>query len=384
MIFISGLLFKTIKIKKMNIETEAAIADVLTSTHYLPCISLIMPFEPKMGLKKELTYKIKIAADQIKKEVNENYPPEKATPVLNKLMKVIDGLNYNTHKKSVAIFISPVFEKVIYLDMLVEEKVVIDESFEIRDLILNKKETQQYLLVVLTGKCTKIFVGHNGDLKRVTENFEDNIENYINDISEKIANFSDENKRKEILFDKLLKHTDNGLALLMQAYQGPVFVMGTVKTIGHFKSLSKNLTRIVDYIPGSFDEKTDHELHNIMLPYLKNWKQVQQKSVIKLLDEAMSKKKLVFGMGDVWKAASLKQGRLLVVEKGFSFKAEHTDENNAIRALDNGVHDVFYIKDAVDDVIEKVLMCGGSVEFVEDGLLLDYQKIALVEYYPNA
>jgi len=365
----------------MNTETENAIAEVLTSTHYLPCISLIMPFDPKMGLKKELTYKLKRAVDQIKKEVNDNYPLEKATPVLNKLQKVIDELNYNTHKKSVAIFISPVFEKVIYLDMLVEEKTVVDESFEIRDLILSKKETQQYLLVVLTGKCSKIFVGHNGDLKRVTENFQDNIENYINDISEKIANFSDENKRKEILFDKLLKHTDNGLTLLLQAYEGPVFVMGTVKTIGHFKNLSKNLTRIVDYIPGSFDEKTDHELHAIMFPYLKNWKQVQQKSIVKLLDEAMGKKILVQGMSDVWKAASQKQGKLLVVEKGFSFKAEHTNESNGIRAFENGDNEAFYIKDAVDDVIEKVLLCGGSVEFVEDGLLKDYQRIALIEYY---
>ena len=40
-----------------------------------------------------------------------------------------------------------------------------------------------------------------------------------------------------------------------------------------------------------------------------------------------------------------------------------------------------YIKDAVDDVIEKVLENGGDVEFVEEGLLNDYQQIALIQYY---
>ena len=40
-----------------------------------------------------------------------------------------------------------------------------------------------------------------------------------------------------------------------------------------------------------------------------------------------------------------------------------------------------YIKDAVDDVIEKVLENGGDVEFVDTGLLEDHHHIALLQYY---
>jgi hypothetical protein len=40
-----------------------------------------------------------------------------------------------------------------------------------------------------------------------------------------------------------------------------------------------------------------------------------------------------------------------------------------------------YIKDAVDDVMEKVLETGGDVEFVDEGMLKDYDHIALVQYY---
>ena len=40
-----------------------------------------------------------------------------------------------------------------------------------------------------------------------------------------------------------------------------------------------------------------------------------------------------------------------------------------------------YIKDAVDDVIEKVLETGGDVEFVDAAVLNDYQHIALLQYY---
>ena len=145
-----------IKLSKMQMNLSEQFAEVLTATKYLPCVSIIMPFEPKMGLKKELDYKLKTAADKIEKELIANYPSEKATPVIKKIHKVLNELNYYTHKKSIAIFVSPLIDKVYYLDMVVEEKVIIDESFEIRDLIYSKKEIHKYLLAVLSSKWTKI------------------------------------------------------------------------------------------------------------------------------------------------------------------------------------------------------------------------------------
>ena len=49
--------------------------------------------------------------------------------------------------------------------------------------------------------------------------------------------------------------------------------------------------------------------------------------------------------------------------------------------MDNSSNNNFFIKDAVDDIIEKVIESGGDVEFVDEGILTDYQKIVLLEYY---
>ena len=131
----------------------AAYAPVLEASHYLPCITLIMPFEPKMSLKKDLVYQLKIASEKIESEILGNYHREEALPVMKKLRQVIKDLNYHTHKISIAIFISPLIEKVYYLDLPVEEKIMIDDSFEIRDLIYSKKEIHKYLLVALNYHC---------------------------------------------------------------------------------------------------------------------------------------------------------------------------------------------------------------------------------------
>ncbi len=52
-----------------------------------------------------------------------------------------------------------------------------------------------------------------------------------------------------------------------------------------------------------------------------------------------------------------------------------------IYKADEAGNQISYIRDAVDDVIEKVLEKGGDVEFVDKDLLSNYQHIALVHYY---
>ncbi|MEO6219305.1 MAG: hypothetical protein ABIO81_02680, partial [Ginsengibacter sp.] len=86
------------------------------------------------------------------------------------------------------------------------------------------------------------------------------------------------------------------------------------------------------------------------------------------------------GIEDVMSAASLHKGRLLVVEKNYICPIQHGSEDN-IHSCYAGNINPFYIKNTVDEVIDKVLENGGDVEFVDDNLLQDYQRIALIQYY---
>src|SRR5690242_3031048 len=143
----------------MKPASSSQVLDVLESIHYRPCISIIMPFEPKMNAKAEISQRLKSAVDKVEKNVKEEYPEDLGNLVILKLRNIIRNLNFSTFKKSVAIYVSPVFEKVLYLDIPVQEKIIVDGSFEIRDLLYSKKEMQQYLVLVLSGKFSKVYVG---------------------------------------------------------------------------------------------------------------------------------------------------------------------------------------------------------------------------------
>jgi hypothetical protein len=73
-----------------------------------------IPFEPKMNKKLELLNVLSSAADKAEMELKENFPEEKAMPVIIKLRRLIEDIHYEEHNKSIAIFISPLTEKVYY------------------------------------------------------------------------------------------------------------------------------------------------------------------------------------------------------------------------------------------------------------------------------
>jgi hypothetical protein len=365
----------------MNTFVSPELLEVMESVHYRPAISIILPFDPKMGAKKEITHSLKIATDKVEHDLEENYPPEITKLVMYKLRTIIKDLNYNTHKKSIAIYVSPVFEKVLYLDISVDEKIIVDESFEIRDLVFSKKQLHKYLVLLLSSKESRMFLGNNDSFIRIVSNTSESAAAYNTDTPEKVANFTDSNSRKEMLMDKFLLHVDNGLNFILKAYPLPLFVLGTEKTIGHFKKISKHNGSVIDFIQGNYEEYSIPELKEILEPHITDWKKVTQKNLLNQLEEAEGKKKLAVGMRNVWREAMNKKGRLLLVEKNYMYNAVHGSKDDNIYKPVEPYNKFSNIKDAVDDVIEKVLENGGDVEFVDEELLKDYQHIAMIQFY---
>ena len=273
------------------------------------------------------------------------------------------------------------FEKVLYLDISVEEKIIVDESFEIRDLVYSKKQLHKYLVLLLSNKVSRIYLGNTATFVRIVSDTPESISAYANEVPERVANFSDKSDRKEIMMDKFLHHIDNSLDIILNAYQLPLFVVGAERVLGHFKKLSKHTATVIDYVHGNYEEATLPELKKLLEPHIADWKIVRQKDILNQLDEAAGSKKLVFGMRDVWREAMGHKGRLLVVEKNYMFAAQHGGSEDIIYKATEPYNKFSYIKDAVDDLIEKVLENGGDVEFVDEEVLKDYHHIALVKYF---
>ena len=353
----------------------------LIGAHYMPAVSIVLPFDPKMCVKAEIEHRLKIALGKVSKQLRADFSSEKAIPVIEKLHRLIQNLNYHTHKKSVAIFASLTVEKVFYLDIAIEEKIIIDESFEIRDLVLNKINKVQYLILLLNTENSHMFLASSLSFILIKSNLPDNADYYGRDLPGRTTNFSDSHDQKEILLDKFMRHMDEGLSIILKAYPLPVFVMGPERVTGHFKAMTKNDQHIIQYVHGNFEKANETVLREVMKPFLADWRKVQEQVILREMDRAHHANKLVTGVEEVWSAASHRNGKLLIVEKDYSCCAGLAGETDKIRIEKKDTNRPFYIKDAVDDIIEKILENGGDVEFVENDVLRENGHIALIKYY---
>ena len=357
------------------------INEVMEAVPDRPAVSIIMPFEPKMGLRSELSqYLAKITA-QVRNELFGHYPEETSERILEKLNKLIGALNFNTHKKSLAIYLSPSFEKIIYLDIPVLEKVMINESFEIRDLVFNRKQTPQFLVLVLSLKIAKLYMANSGSLVKIASNKSESAFAYLRGQPEKTTAFPEMPGAARTVVQNFMRHVDEVLTILLKVYRLPLFVTGTGPLISHFKNNSGHRESVIEFIKGNYEQASLSELKELLDPYFSNWEPIRQKYALLRLKSAEQKKKLAKGIADVWLEAAKNKSELLVVEKDYTYPGMDQEPYESINPDDNRFQKFFASRDPVDEIIEKVLQTGGDVEFVREGALKDYGRIALILQY---
>jgi hypothetical protein len=352
---------------------------VVNAVKYYPSISMILSFEPAISLKTELEHRLKVAADNVKRELQSNYTEHVWKPVFARLEAAIEDLDYNSARKSIAVYVSPLLSKVFYLDIPIEEKTIIDDSFEIRDLIYADQQTSKAIVLLLTGKHAKAFLAEKKHLLPLKLRYADTAE-FNNDPAQVVANFSDASAMKEMHTDKFLRGIDQSLTEILKIYNLPVFLLGAERLLGHFGRITANKASVADIIHGSYEESTDAELIRVLKPSIEKLRADNNVEVLRQLEQAQDAGKLELGVKAVWYAATRKLGKTLIVEKDFMYPADHTADEAHIQSHNTGTPTPFYIKDAVDDIIEKVIEYGGDIIFLDD-MLEEYQHIALIRYY---
>ena len=354
------------------------LAEASETEYNLPSVSIILPFEPKMQSKSELTSTLQSVVEKVEKKIFDNFSIDMALLVIQKLKYIIKNLDFSTHKKSIAIYVSPVFEKVLYLSVEVEERIVLDKSFHIQDLIKHKKELQQYLLLQLTEKECRIYVNESGEMQKIFFSRLENFLEYTDPLYHrlKIKNCDEECVRINI--EKFLLRIDSSLDYIMDSYHLPLFVIGNEDILTHFNNVSTHATSVIENIISNYEEADTEAMRKIMTPYLADWKKVKQKYLLNALKTAAHKNKLASGLPDVIKAVIEHRCRILLLEENYQYP-ELTTRNEETVYKANKLYNRFsYLKDTVDEIIEKILEEDGDVEFVSKNIMEQYDHIALI------
>jgi len=366
----------------MNTLTAPKIYEVPEQVYHFPAVTVILPFNPKMDSKRALSNSLSMAVRKVEHDLYENFPDEISALVMQKLESVFSNLDFRTHTISVAIYLSPVFEKVLYLDFPVDETITVNESFEIRDLVYSKKELHEYIVLLLSNKECRMYIGTPGVFKKILSNTPGSA--YVRQANVRDKAGPELLNQEDIIKDNFLRYNDNVLDIILKAYPLPLFVLGKETITKQFKSLTKHSSAAIKYLEGNYETSNSEQLMEIMYPHIVDWRKVKQKQILNQLEAAACKKQLTTGLNNVWLEAINRKGHLLVVEKNYVYNSYVINAKN--KSIDNLIHKAIKpynnfscVKNQLDEAIEKVLENGGDVEFVDKEVLGCYDHIALIK-----
>src|ERR1041385_9483390 len=112
---------------------------MITTTHAgqltFPAVSIIYsihPQYPKFTKDRERMISLLLEAQR---QLEEKYSKQKSDAIMNKVHRLVNNITFDTPSQGLAIYASAETEKVVQLPFPVTEKVIVDESFEVRDVI---------------------------------------------------------------------------------------------------------------------------------------------------------------------------------------------------------------------------------------------------------
>ncbi|HUB59472.1 MAG TPA: hypothetical protein VL978_02155 [Puia sp.] len=352
----------------MLIHTRTTALPTIERTKDILPVAIVMPYNPKMTSGRERESRLKCLLAKTERELLSRYPADIAMPVIRNVQQAVKSLNGNTHRSSVAIFVTGGDIHTLYMDIPVEETLIIDTPFAVKDILDCRVDEREFLVLALSSRNSRVYVSTGEDFRIIKSNTPENVYAYLNEVPTPTANFSDPSSRREIMLDKFLRHIDEGLDSVLAAWPRPVFVIGEPRVAGHFKSLTRHGKNIVAYIHQDPTERNTAHWKECLGPYLAEWEKVREAHTLQLVEKATDAGKLVAGIQEVTRQARYHTGRLLVVEKGFTGAAGPATAD-------------FHLTDPVDQIIWQVLGNGGKVERVERDSLAPLGHIALVKYY---
>jgi hypothetical protein len=363
----------------MNFTQET---DMLIGAKDYPAISIILPTHPQYpGFKVDKEHMIELVR-RAEEQMNARFSKHKTGALMDRLRETVKGIDYTSLSASLAIYVSENTGKVIHLPFEVSEKVIVDDSFEVRDLIYSAKLNRHYLLVSVTKNGVRTALGYGNALLPVKyKDMPRNIHDVKNSHSFPGWDYLDTEAYDEKNLRNYLHFIDETVRKAVGNEDLPIIVAGDIKILGYLRAGATIAPKVVGYIEGNLDHATVTEIRRKVLPILDGLNKKQEEQAMQMLQHAVSKNQYAAGIAEAWRSVREGKARLLLVERDYSEAGMLGDDEYTFIPGEPVATPHRRVADAVDDLIEAVIRHKGDVLFVSDGTLAQFQRIAVVNRY---
>jgi hypothetical protein len=335
------LMYKPIPELQENNVTARQINKTCTT---FSSIGLAIPFQPTMWDEKSVHSVCNNAIELVTSKLKGRYSEEFTNTILARLEKLLSKLNYDTHRKSLAIILTPDEEKVFYLSFPVKPIVFLRKSVSLLDLAANMQQESHFYYLVLEEENACLYEYNDKQLRKVYE------------------------QNNEPASANIFKNASNTIELLNSKYERPVFVTGSPNMVENFCNsipYSKQFF-ILLYQAAPFSTEIVESLINEITVHWSYWQSKFTKTKIFVAKEAGS---LISHFDAVLRALDKCADGLLLVDKHLKQQLQKSTPADTL----------FQMTDEFMQQLEKFLVRGNRIEITEKGLMKDMGGIVLLQ-----
>lgn len=355
------------------------------------CVSIILPLHNLTIDQKADKIHLEKAVKEICEELKNNFP-DKAEKLIDSIHNLEQQIKFNRNDEGIGLYVSENVSFYLTFPFPPTEHLSIDKSFRIRELLLKDQYALPYNILYVDEKEIRLYTGklkqlqeiRNGEFPMIYE------EEYEYQRSSRTTSYAGHSHVKSFEKDKTTLEKMRHESFVHQADEllhkyiqnSQVFVLcGITRYTSAFLNRTAHADKVVTVLNGNYNHFTETDFANMV------WPSVEAFIFEKMVDEVSNfKEKIGEGLTDegiiaVWDAVVNGRGDTLLVEKNLQVKAFTTNHNSWQLLLQPPKRKYTELQDAVDTLLEILIEKNGRVVFTEDGMLSDYQHIALITRY---
>lgn len=356
------------------------------------CVSIIIPTHRLSPDRRTDPVQLENAIQQVKSQLQQKFDQADTGPLIQAMDELYEQIDFTHNTAGIGLFVSKNVKRLIHFFFPVKEQVMIGKSFDIRDLLYQSYYDIPYIVLMVNQKEAKLF---NARLNMVTEITDTNFpkkndaeyeynrptrgssyvgHSFVKEF-EKDKSISEEIRLKSFFreTDKLLnRYLNNGVVLI---------ATGENKDLVYFSEVSRHVEDIACNIPGNYTTYNNHELGALTWKAMKLFLDNKKDKLVRDFREKAGEGLGVKGIENIWKAVQEGRGYKLLVEKDYSV-AGYLDINDDYDLyLHESKQPHRRMPQVVNRLIEEMLEKNGEVVLVENDMLREFNRLALITRY---
>lgn len=299
--------------------------------------------------------------------------PAEGKALLTVLHGLADRVAGQPVDQAVGLFVGSHVQRALRLGVPVLDRAVVEQTFVTRDLVRALQRTPRHLVLVFSTREARLFESVNGALRpAVGAGFP-----YAAPRARRPRRVTaDRPQLEQADTAAFLRDVDQRLAPYRALHPSPLVLVGPASLLTGFTKTGQHLDRLAGTISGRHVDAPLETLAALTRPVVQRYLASREQEALELVTRRFAQGRVAAGMQRAWLASRTQRVEMLAVEEDLFYPARVSPDGHELTP-DGDVGDPEVISDAVDELIEHVLIRGGWVALVGPGGLGDHDGVAL-------